>query len=165
MTPLYENYRKNLYLDVVSGVLGIIIWSSFDRVEVLMIHIIPWYCPWNVRNYLPGLHHNVVASSIDAVFIVVGDQATAIEHFIQMENSSLFQGSMQSWSIQLPKCWLLKVKSAKSRLSWSRLRFIVKFIGELKLIGDYPCPHTKRRQHGYPAKSLATNHRDFPYFK
>ena len=83
MTPLYENYRKNLYLDVVSGVLGIIIWSSFDRVELLLIHIIPWYCPWNVRNYLPGLHHNVVAFSIDAVLIVVGDQAATIEHFFK----------------------------------------------------------------------------------
>ena len=83
MTPLYENYRKNLYLDVVSGVLGIIIWSSFDRVELLMIHIIPWYCPWNVRNYLPGLHHNVAAFSIDAVLLVVGDQATAIEYFFK----------------------------------------------------------------------------------
>ena len=69
---------------------------------------------------------------------------------------------MQSWSTQLPKCWLLEIKSDKSRLSWSRLRFIVKIIGELKLIGHYPCPHTKRRQHGYPARSLATNHRDFP---
>jgi len=83
VTPLYENYRKNLYLDVVSGVLGIIIWSSFDRVELLMIHIIPWYCPWNVRNYLPGLHHNVAAFSIDAVLLVVGDQATAIEYFFK----------------------------------------------------------------------------------
>ena len=116
-----------------------------------------------LRNFLPGLHHNVVAFSIDAVFIVVGDQATAIEHFIQMENSSLFQGWMQSWSIQLPECWLLKVKSAKSRLSWSWLSFVVKFIGDLKLIGNYPCLHTKRRQHGCPARSLATNHRDFPY--
>jgi len=44
------------------------------------------------RNYLPGLHHNVVAFSVDAVFIVVGDQATATEHSIQTENSSLFQG-------------------------------------------------------------------------
>ena len=33
----------------------------------------------------------VVAFSVDAVFIVVGDQATAIVHFIQTENSSLFQ--------------------------------------------------------------------------
>ena len=39
----------------------------------------------------------------------------------------------------------------------------MKFTGELKLIGDYPCLHTKRRQHGYPARSMATNHRDFPY--
>ena len=113
--------------------------------------------------YLPGLHHNVVAFSVDAVFIVVGDQATAIEHFIQTENSSLFQRWMQSWSIQLPKCWLLWVKSAKSRLSWSQLGFVVKFIGDLKLIGNYPCLHTKRRQHGCPAKSLTTNHRDFSY--
>ena len=30
---------------MVSGVLGIIILSSFDLVELLMIHIIPWYCP------------------------------------------------------------------------------------------------------------------------
>jgi len=115
------------------------------------------------RIYLPGLHRDVVAFSVDAVFIVVGDQTTAIEHFIQTENSSLFQGWMQSWSIQLSKCWLLEIKSAKSRLSWSRFRFIVKIIGKLKLIGDYPCLHTKRRQHGYPARSLATNHRDFPY--
>ena len=105
----------------------------------------------------------MVAFSIDAVRIVVGDQATAIEHFIQTENSSLFQRWMQSWSIQLPKCWLLEAKSDKSRLSWSRLGFVVKFIGELKLIGNYPCLHTKRRQHGCPARSLATNHRDFPY--
>jgi hypothetical protein len=96
-------------------------------------------------NYLPGLNHDVVAFSVDVVFIVVGVQATTIEHFIQTENSSLFQGWMQSWSIQLPKCWLLEIKSAKSRLSWSRLGFIVKFIGELKLIGNYPCLHTKRR--------------------
>ena len=34
-----------MFRDVVSGVLGIIIWSSFDRVELLLIHIIPWYCP------------------------------------------------------------------------------------------------------------------------
>ena len=115
------------------------------------------------RNYLPGLHHNMVAFSVDAVFIVVGDQTTAIEHFIQMENSSLFQGWMQSWSIQLPKCWLLEVESAKSRLSWSRLGSVLKFIGELKLIGNYPCFHTKRRQHGCPARPLATNHRDFPH--
>ena len=113
--------------------------------------------------YLPGLHHNVVAFSVDAVFIVVVDQATAIVHFMQTENSSLFQGWMQSWSIQLPKCWLLEVESAKSRLSWSRLRSVMKFIGELKLIGNYPCFHTKRRQHGCPARPLATNHRDFPY--
>ena len=113
-------------------------------------------------NYLPGLHRNVVAFSVDVVFIVVGDQATAIEHFIQMENSSLFQRWMQSWSIQLPKCWLLWVKSAKSCLSWSQLRFVVKFFGELKLIENYPCLHTKRRQHDCPARPLATNHRDFP---
>ena len=157
-----ESIGKNLYLDVVSVVLGIIIWSSFDRVELLMIHIIPWHYPWNVRNYLPGLHRDVVAFLVDVVFIAVGDQATTIEHFIQMENSSLFQDWMQSWSIQLPKCWLLEIKSAKSCLSWSRLRFVVKFISGLKLIGDYPCLHTKRRQHGCPARSLATNHRDFP---
>ena len=46
------------------------------------------------RNYLPRLHRDVVAFSVDAVFIVVGDQTTAIEHFIQTENSSLFQGWM-----------------------------------------------------------------------
>ena len=108
-----------------------------------------WYisslsiAPEMFRNYLPGLHHNMVAFSVDAVFIVVGDQAMAIEHFIQTENSSLFQGWMQSWSIQLPKCWLLEVKSAKSRFSWSQLGFVVKFISELKLIGDLPCLHTK----------------------
>jgi len=115
------------------------------------------------RNFLPGLHRNVVAFSVDAVFIVVGDQATAIEHFMQTENSSFFQDWMQSWSIQLLKCWLPEIKSAKSCLSWSWLRFVVKFIGELKLIGDYPCLHTKRRHHDCPARSLATNHRDFPY--
>ena len=113
-------------------------------------------------NYLPGFA-SWCGRFLDAVFIVVGDQATTIEHFIQTENSGLFQGWMKSWSIQLPKCWLLEIKSAKSRLSWSRLRFIMKFIGELKLIGDYPCLHTKRRQHGCPARPLATNHRDFSY--
>ena len=78
-----QKAKTPMFLDVVSGVLGIIIWSSFDRVELLMIHIIPWYCPWNVRNYLPRLHHNVVAFSIDAVLIVVGDQAATIEHFFR----------------------------------------------------------------------------------
>ena len=34
-------------------------------------------------NYLPGLHHNVVAFLIDAVLIVVGDQAVTIEHFFK----------------------------------------------------------------------------------
>ena len=48
------------------------------------------------RNYLPGLHRDVAAFSVDVVFIVVGDQATAMEHFIQKENSSLFQSWMQS---------------------------------------------------------------------
>ena len=33
--------------------------------------------------YLPGLHHDVVAFSVDAVFIAVGDQATIIEHFVK----------------------------------------------------------------------------------
>ena len=123
----------------------------------------PVVLPLKIKyDYLPWLHRNVAACPIDAVFIVVGDQATTIEHFIRMENSSLFQGWMQSWSVQLLKCWLLEVKSAKSHLSWSRLGFVVKFIGKLKLIGDYPCLHTKRRQHGCPARPLATNHRDFP---
>ena len=48
-----------------------------------------WYisslsiAPEMFRNYLPGLHHNVVAFSIDAVRIVVGDQAAAIENFFK----------------------------------------------------------------------------------
>jgi len=83
VTPLRENYRKSSYLDVVSGVLGIIIWSMFDWVELLTIHIIQWYCPWSVRNYLPGLHRDVVAFSVDAVFITVGDQATTIENLFK----------------------------------------------------------------------------------
>ena len=41
VAPHREGCRKNSYLDVVSGVFGFIIWSSFDRVELLMIHIIP----------------------------------------------------------------------------------------------------------------------------
>ena len=35
------------------------------------------------RNYLPRLHCDVVAFSVDAVFIAVGDQATTIEHFFE----------------------------------------------------------------------------------
>ena len=163
MTPLYENYRKNLYLDVVSGVLGIIIWSSFDRVELLMIHIIPWYCPWNVRNYLPGLHHNVAAFSIDAVLLVVGDQATAIEYFFKRRirafskvgcNHDQFNCRSVDFSkSRVPNHACLEVDSDSS---WNSF-------GELKMIWDYPCLHTKRRQHDCPARSLATNHRDFPY--
>ena len=48
-----------------------------------------WYisslsiAPKMFRNYLPGLHHNVVAFSIDAVLIVVGDQATTIENLFK----------------------------------------------------------------------------------
>jgi hypothetical protein len=38
----------------------------------------------------------VAAFLVDAVLIVVGDQAVAIEHFIETENSRLFQGQMQS---------------------------------------------------------------------
>ena len=51
----------------------------------------------------------MAAFLVDAVLIVVGDQAVAIEHFIETENSRLFQGQMQSRSIQLPECWFLDV--------------------------------------------------------
>jgi len=44
------------------------------------------------RNYLPGLHHNVVAFSVDAVFIAVGDQATTIEHFFEQRIRAFFKG-------------------------------------------------------------------------
>ena len=128
MTPLYESYRKNWYLDMVSGVLGIITWSYFDRVGLLMIHIIPWYCPWNVRNYLPGLHHNVVAFSIDVVRIVVGDQAAAIEHFFKQRirasskvgcNHDQFNCRSVDFSkSRVPSHACLKVDSD---LSWSSL--------------------------------------------
>ena len=68
----------------MSGVLGIIIWSSSDRVELLMIISSRGTAPEiRSRIYLPGLHHNVVAFSIDAVRIVVGDLAAAIEHFFK----------------------------------------------------------------------------------
>ena len=51
-------------------------------------------------NYSPWLHRNVATCPIDVVFLVVGDQATTIEHLIWKGDSSLFQGWLQSWSIQ-----------------------------------------------------------------
>ena len=148
---------------MVSGVLGIIIWSTFDWVELLTIHIIQWYCPWSVRNYLPRLDRNMVAFSVDAVFIAVGDQATIIEHLFKRRirafskvgcNHDQFNCRSVDFSkSRVPSHTCLEVNSDSSRNSF----------GELKLIGDYPCLHTKRRHHGCPARSLATNHRDFPY--
>ena len=113
-------------------------------------------------NHSPWLHHDMATCPIDAVSRVVVDYSTTIGHLVQKENLSLFQGLMQSWPIQSPDCKLLEVESAKSCSSWSRLGFVMKFIGQLKLIEYYPCLHTNRRQHGCPARPLATNHRDFP---
>ena len=149
---------------MVSGVLGIIIWSSSDRVELLMIISSRGTAPEiRSRIYLPGLHHNMVAFSVDAVFIAVGDQATIIEHFFKRRIRAFSKGrcnndqlncqSIDFSKSRVPSHTCLEVNSDSSRNSF----------GELKLIGDYPCLHTKRRQHGCPARSLATNHRDFPY--
>jgi hypothetical protein len=65
-------------------------------------YIVPWYCPWNVRNYLPGLHHNVVAFSVDAVFIAVGDQATTIDHFFKQR---IWAFSKVGWNHDQFNCW------------------------------------------------------------
>ena len=117
------------------------------------------------RIYLPRLHRNMVTFSVDAVFIAIGDQATIIEHFFKRRIRAF---SKVGWNHDLFNC--RSVDFSKSRVpshaclevdsdsSWNSF-------GELKLIEDYPCPHTKRRQHGCPARSLATNHRDFPYLK
>ena len=43
--PQHGSCRKNLYLDVVSGVHREYHLVLFDRVELLMILIILWYCP------------------------------------------------------------------------------------------------------------------------
>ena len=148
MTPLRKSYWKNSYLDVVSRVLEIIIWSSSDRDELLMIISSRGTAPEiRSRIYLPGLHCNMVAFSVDAVFIAIGDQATIIEHFFKrrIRGSSLFQGWMQSWSIQLLKCWLFVVKSAKSCLSWSRLGFVVKFIWRIEIDRRLPLSSHKKK--------------------
>ena len=44
------------------------------------------------RNYLPGLLHNVVTFSVDAVFVAVGDQATTIEHFFEQRIRAFSKG-------------------------------------------------------------------------
>jgi hypothetical protein len=41
------------------------------------------------------LHHDVAACPIDVV-ILVGDQATTVEHFIERGIGAFFQGLMQS---------------------------------------------------------------------
>ena len=46
VAPHRKSFQKNSFLDVVSRVLGFIIWSSFDHVELVMIFVTPWYCPW-----------------------------------------------------------------------------------------------------------------------
>ena len=43
-------------------------------------------------NYLPGLHRDVAAFSVDVVFIVVGDQATTIEHFFEQRIRAFSKG-------------------------------------------------------------------------
>ena len=55
-------------------------------------------------NYLLGLHYDVVAFSVDAVFIVVGDQATTIEHFFEQRIRAFSKGGcnhdqLNCWSV------------------------------------------------------------------
>ena len=78
---------------MVSRVLEIIIWSSSDRDELLMIISSRGTAPEiRSRIYLPGLHCNMVAFSIDAVFIAIGDQATIIEHFFKQRIRAFSKG-------------------------------------------------------------------------
>ena len=60
------------------------------------------------RIYLPGLHRDAAAFSVDAVFIAVGDQATTIEHFFKQRIRAFSKGGcnhdqLNCWSVDFSK--------------------------------------------------------------